>query len=724
MTTAAVPSPYLNGASVAPAEVLREADFLQKILQIRDAVLASKHPRIHLPAKVIEQVAPRLPQTTISRPTTNGMPNGAPASSQLFPPRPVSSLQNPSSPVPPTQRPYSAKSSSSSIDPILLTKSPHLVKAEQQLRRQQIERQLKDQFDKKGRGNDAEEREVHINVEECLIKAHLLVPPVSGLRSPTNNSDGVESFDENSYYSSKADSWSSEEVDTNRNNNTKAAAPLISQVQPTARQVTVHSRPAEPTVIDLDEEAYEPADDIEIYEPESALLHGDAEEEDYSPPPADIGPSEPLRGRARDRHGGTNGSSRRQSPAGPAGPLQNPRKRRREEKRDEKKRQQQQTNKRVVRSPEPYIKEEPQSPPPFSAYPDSQPSKRRALQPIQHEVEVLSAPEGARMQPVYYRDQESAARPFREFDEPSSPTVIRVPHRKSQREDQDLRRVASLQYARRPYSPSGGAEMYAAPEPRQVRAASHAFADRSEPPIYREASARLSAAPRYVRERSRSPIHEYISRPQSPMMMAPPPRRIVVDQYGNKYYAAPVDARESMAPPIRRMEVDPYYERAVTREPTMRAPARNELYEEEAVQMMPPPPRRYVEASEPEMLESPAYRPREVSRRPLDMEYRPVQQYEEMGPPREYAPSRAYSMRPEVVRREVPEGYVRHESIQPTAVRVSQPRYREVSVVRQEPFDERRYISAPQSRRYVEEGPVEVAPEQYAGEPRRVYNRY
>jgi len=63
MSTTAAP-PYLNGSSVVPAEVLREADFLQKILQIRDEVLASKHPRIHLPPKVIEQVAPRLPQTT------------------------------------------------------------------------------------------------------------------------------------------------------------------------------------------------------------------------------------------------------------------------------------------------------------------------------------------------------------------------------------------------------------------------------------------------------------------------------------------------------------------------------------------------------------------------------------------------------------------------------------------------------------------------------------
>lgn len=291
MSTTATAAPYLNGTSVAPAEVLREAEFLQRLLQIRDEVLASKHPRIHLPAKVIEQVAPRLPQTTLpARPTTNGIPNGAPAA-HLLPPRPDSSLQAPStanelvSPVPPAQRPFSAISASSSIDPVLLTKSDHLIRAELQLKRQQIERAIKDQFDRKGRGHDADEREVHINVEEALIQAHLRVPPVSGIRTTTNNSDGAESFDENSYYSSKADSWSSDELDPKHITNADPAGPLTS---PAKDPISANDqiRPAQPAVIDLDEEAYEPADDIEIYEPEGAALLDDAEEEDYSPPPA------------------------------------------------------------------------------------------------------------------------------------------------------------------------------------------------------------------------------------------------------------------------------------------------------------------------------------------------------------------------------------------------------------------------------------------------------
>lgn len=135
-----------------------------------------------------------------------------------------------------------------------------------------------------------------------------------------------------------------------------------------------------------------------------------------------------------------------------------------------------------------------------------------------------------------------------------------------------------------------------------------------------------------------------------------------------------------------------------------------------------------MEAAEPELIEARAYRPREVSRRPVEVEYRPQEmmerrpmpQYEDMGPP-QYMPSRAYSVRPEVVRREVPEGYVRHESIQPGSIRASaQPRYREVSLAHQEPA-ERFAMAPPQSRRYVEE---DVAPELYSAVPRHVSYRY
>ncbi|KAF2472920.1 uncharacterized protein BDR25DRAFT_302513 [Lindgomyces ingoldianus] len=776
MSSALAASPHLHGNGVVLPDTPREVEFLDKLLQIRDEVLGSKHARIHLPPKVLEQVAPRPAQQTPpfpSRPTTNGTPNGS-HSSHPFPPRPESSLQHYlpvsgySSPAQPAQRPYTSKSASSGIDPVLLTKSDHLIRAELQLKRQQIERGLKDQFDKKGREKDNAIEEAQLDVEGVLAKATELVKPLSGLQIAANHSESSESFDENSYYSSQAYSWSSEEVDPNRHGiGADTTVPLTQQAKHSATEAQLTTakaasrvepkpRQADTALIDLDEEPYEPADDIEIYEPELAQARDEREESEYSPPPADVTTLGPNRGRGQDRgqnnHGGINGSSRRHSPAGHPAPIHNTRKRRREErhqekqkerqqeKREEKRRQQ--ANNRVVRSPEPIIKEEPQSPPPFATYPDSQPNKRRALQPLEGEAEVVS-PRDSRQQPVYYREQEPSSRLSRQYEEPLSPTVIRVPQRRLERDEQDLRRVASLQYARRPISPVGAEPLaYAPAETRQVRAASHAFVDRPLEPVYREVPARASVAPRYIRDRSRSPAHEYVSRNQSPVMMAPPPRRIVVDQYGNKYYASPADVRESVAPPSRRMEAEPYYERAVTREPTIRAPARPDLYEEGDAQRMPPPPRRYIDPSDAEVVEARPYRQRELSHRPVDLEYaprevverRPVIQYEEMGPPREYVPSRAYSVRPEVVRREVPAEYapVRHESIAPGGyVRVAAPRYRELSVIQDAAYDDRRYTfaSQPQPRRYMEEGsgaerPVEVPQEPFVGEPRRVSYRY
>lgn len=309
MSTSAAP-PFANGASVVPAEVWREAEFLKKLLHIRDEVFAGKHPRIRLPPKVLEQVAPRPPQTApAARPSINGTINGN-SNQQLFPPRPenslphIPSLNDLAPPVAHASRPFSAKSASSGIDPVLLTKSDHLIRAELQLKRQQLERVLKDQLDKRGRAND-DEREV-LDVDDLLAQAHRLVKPVSGLRPPAVDSDG-ESFD-NSYYSSKADSWSSDEVDRNHHSNADAAGSLSQQGKRAFDETQVaessHSGLAGAPVIDLDDEPYEPGDDIlEIYEPESAGANEDLEESDYSPPPADAGPSEPRRPQGRLNNG-------------------------------------------------------------------------------------------------------------------------------------------------------------------------------------------------------------------------------------------------------------------------------------------------------------------------------------------------------------------------------------------------------------------------------------
>ena len=867
MSSGVAAAPLLNGNGDMSSETRRYADFYEKLFQLQDEVFAGKHPRIKLPDSVLEQVAPRPVQNIPSssyRPATNGTANGATSSlhTPLHPDTP-SYFYQPTAPFvsqPPNgQRPFSAKPSSS-IDPVLLTKSDDLVRAELQLKRQRIERAIKDHVDKRGQSRDSDlalATEARFDVDELLAKALELVKPISGLHTNANrNSDGSDSFDENSYYSSQANSSSPEDVETQNVDSADAAGVVISQgrVQNNETSASKEKKLGNQPFTNLqDEDQYEPADDLHFYTTAPEVSRDEREESEYSPPPAaDAFTTDPqaegshrtecnrLQGQSGgvEQSGGINGygynrppsptspavpvirnhirspvapqparvsplaftkvpkidqgrrngqqenrrgyasprpddnrsndhasssradhasprTSRRQSPAAPQQSIRNPRKRRRDPENSEKRGRA--GNKRVARSPEPYIKEEPTSPPPFASLSDPQPNRQRVIRQLPEDVEIVSARE-ARAQPVYYREQEPLPRAYRHIEEPIAPTVVRVPsrtaHRRLERDDQDLRRVASLQYARRPYSPTVPEPiLYSPSDNRHVRAASYAFADRPAPqPIYREGSVHPSAAPRYVRERSRSPVHvaeQYLPRAHTPVAMGPPPRQVVVDQYGNKYYAAPtaMELRESVAPPSRRVDVEPYYERAITREPAVHAPARvvDPYEEEEALQRMPPPlARRYVEQPDVEVVEPRSYRQREYSLRPAEAEYAPIREvverrplvhYEEMAPPREYV-TRSFSVRPEVVRREAPNEYIttRHESVQPGYVRRADPpvqRYQEVSVQGDPyvPLDDRRYAYAPvpQQRRFVDDGlerPIEVAQDPYGGEMRRVSYRY
>lgn len=789
-------SPQQNGAAVVPSDTRRVTEFYDKILRLRDDVFAGKHERIRLVDKVLEQVAPRSAQPTPSlpnRPSTNG--TSAPASApHPLPPRPdntsgqsfktngqSSHLNEQSSNSngkisnsngnfitshTPQQRSFAtARSAPTAIDPRLLTKSDTLIRAELQLKRNNIERSLNDEvekLEKRSQNRDTFDDSL-IDVEQVFAKALELVKPVSGLQAPTNGSERTGSFDENSYYSSQVNSWSSADVDSNNQVNVvDATEPRTVLVESPAMEAELRAdKPSAPggtqpvegttSLIDLEEEAYEPADVIEVYDPSKDREEQEDQESEYSPPPAEITPDEscpalgpPARGLGTRRNAAR--PSRRQSPIGPPQlSVRKARKRRREENREKRAA----LSKPVARSPQLIIKEESMSPPPLRSLSDIQPSKRqrrdnereRGLHPLPGDVEVVSARDIG-TQSGYLREQEPPLRAYRRHEEPQSPTIVHVPQRRLERGDHDLRRVASVQFARRPYSPTNVEPAGYISDARPLRGLSHAVIDRGVEPVYQDISARPSATPRLMRERSRSPVREYLTRPQSPLIMAPPPRRIVVDQYGNKYYAEPVSVRESAAPPSRRIEPEAYYERAVTREPVMRAPARTELYEEADMRRMaPPPPRRFVEQQDVEMLE-PGYGPRTL--RPLDTEYapareiverRPVVQYEEMGPPREYLPSRAFSVRPEVVRREAGGEYAqaRHESVQPGLVRAAPPRYREVSVVPEQlHYDDRRYTMAPpaQGRRYVEDGyverPIEVPEQQqpFARETRRVSHRY
>lgn len=842
--------------------------FYKNLFRLQEDVFAGKHPRIQLPEDVLAKIRDvsiaqsQKPASTAPQELPNGKVTNLPTAS---PPGLATSVSFgvPSARVPNYQsnRPVTSSSkpptsSSSSFDPILLTKSDELIKAEVNIKRQRIEQALEEQVaasKPQTRGKDfSSDYETGLNVDEVLSRALEVIKPVSGL--PDEEGSEKESFDENDYYSSQAMSWSTERTSEGAEPSTSvqfpgivadtaAAAqtagpaqtfiPGISQPLPPSQSFNEPSVPPavqQPYTEELDELPDEDdEDDYSPPPPDAATAPAQASQgpaattpkdrlrpqqaydsryeynrrsppaanvpvirshirEPFAPQPSRVSPlalgklppfdqahippnaqaqaaeeSGPENAARHDNHSGntTNGTSRQRSPAGPRQGVKNAKKRKRQAEQEDKPQGRKASGKRPARerqsSPIPMIKEEPVSPPPFasSSYVDAQPVRRRIVQYPYEDVEVIS-PRDMRARPVYYRDEYD--RPVYRYPEPTSPTYVRMASpsmgspsvvRRVERDDVDLRRVASLQYARRPISPGPGASQYAAydripMEPqRSVRAASYAYADRERmgppirEPIYRETSVRPQ---RYLRERSRSPpfvverasAHpaartERIVSPGLSSMPPPPiPTRIIEDKYGNRYYAtpAPPDAPtgpirpQSRAMLYEREAPMPAYERAVSRMSVVRErPAQHAYDDEMPPPQMPPPQRRYVE--DVEGGDHRAYRQREYSMRPQEhlarepvrireretdrererdregmpppraplpeaVEGRQLLRYDDETsprlPPRELAPpmpvpqTRAYSVRPEPIRREmygeeIGRGIVRRGSAQPEFVR-------------------------------------------------------
>ena len=864
----------VNGIGRDPSQEHRYEAFYEQILRLQDEVLAGRHPRLKLSDADIAQFRASLSSASVvSLPAVNGAAHHA--SMDQYP-SPSQNITQPSSTLSasiPGLLDGGRKPASTSIDPVLLEKSDDLIRAEIQLKRMRIERALGDAVEERKMEIKAMEPETNFDISEVLVKAHETVVPISGFPLPSEDKAASnDSFDENSYYSSQAMSWSTEESEGAARGAAIAVPEVVRETNhalpaavqhPVPKKVdglpiststplaSVHHGPA--IGQEGEEDAYSPppliatpSQPIRILEGQAPVsLDNEEEDMDYEPPAPDALPSlhtqdpmpqaqRPLNGAVfygnliststgslpisppnndvpvhrnhietplapqparvsplatnkvasvdrhpnvqnvqgtrvlssvaspadqtrRQKHNGSDGierpspkNSAQQSPAGPRNGVNNPRKRRRDNDNDRRRGGAKRVAKSPVaaRSPEPYIKEEPQSPQPFTAVPDAQASGRRVYSQFPDDVEIISAREyRPRTQyiteyephPTYrYHDNVEPSGPIRVYSRPS--------YRVVDRSDQDLRRIASVQYARRPYSPIASQSAVPA-DNRPLRAASYAYTDRpvAIQPTYREGSMR----PRYTRvESSQSPPSEvYSRRPQSPIMMAPPPKPVIVeDEYGRRFYAAPpsgppVDIRASMAPPSwHPREAGPYVERAMTREPTVQRPP--PLYDEDDRQMPPPPARRYVEP-EPEILERPVYRAREFSVRPVEeiryahepMERRPLIRYDEMPPPppqRDHM-VRSHSVRPEAlprasVIREIPA--IRYSSVAPGREFVRPPQPLEPAF--EDEFgriEERGYMPAPQHSRmmYGERRLERVGDDvqaAYEGEVRRVNYHY
>lgn len=423
--------------------------------------------------------------------------------------------------------------------------------------------------------------------------------------------------------------------------------------------------------------------------------------------------------------------SARQSPDVSLQPV-NPRKRRREV--DASERARNVTTRRVVGSPEPYIKEEPVSPLPVAESSSLYRSRgvREARQPLyvdtaspQFRERIIYEPRSLERPPSAYVTDVRA---------PTTPVVRRAVSRAGYHVDEDdevgLRRVVSARHTRRQLSPAP----YAAIPQHSARAASQAVY--SQPGLELPRQYRASMQPQsatYVRhDRSVSPAlrqARYSPPENDDLAMAPPPRRIVVDQYGNRYYEAPVvaDRRASVAPVVRHVGPDPYYERLAPRSAISRGPQYAEAFEDRNyVQRIASPAltsTRYVEYYPAPRGERLATRPRELGNgeeayqnghdRVRIVEYpdeRQVGNREEMVRPRE-GTARIHSVRPSASESELPrEPVMRVQSVRPEQDRVvslggrremAPPITRQLSVRPEEDFNKPvAYMPAEKSRYY------------------------
>ena len=234
---------------------------------------------------------------------------------------------------------------------------------------------------------------------------------------------------------------------------------------------------------------------------------------------------------------------------------------------------------RDISSPAIRIKEEPMSPPPFA----TSDSGLRQVQQRPHSTRQLyiepTGPQYREEEPVFQQARvvdRHGNGPGMEDRAPLTPTTRRVISQNGQHyianEEQDLRRVVSARHVRAPMSPAPYAVQHSAPQPRATRAVSQVYLS----PTGQGAAQlhRASVQPRAVAHvpNDRSPSPPLSRMPQSspgrqPLTMAPPPRRIIIDQYGNRFLEAPVhvERQVSVAPGPRGTAYETRYEEMTPR---------------------------------------------------------------------------------------------------------------------------------------------------------------
>lgn len=207
--------PHKSGSDALTEEERFELEQCQKIIQFRDEVFAGKHPRVKLPAHLAAKLAVSvnkssppnlLPASQVYKNLnqrayqTNHQAPGAHAATTA--PLPVTTDASLA-----TASPKVFATGTTEIDPVLLEKSDHLIRAELGLQRQKLERALRDEADQR-KGVAHVDPPEELDVPAILAQAMSLVqattsPSGSGVVDTANAAAEKESsFDTNDYYSS------------------------------------------------------------------------------------------------------------------------------------------------------------------------------------------------------------------------------------------------------------------------------------------------------------------------------------------------------------------------------------------------------------------------------------------------------------------------------------------------------------------------------------------
>ena len=870
--------PLVNGATTPT--FAEEEELYTQLLRLRDAVVAGQHARFILPQSAIEQLKASSSELAAAgdgreQQEPHGFPNGSTAKFDFttnamkphltpqkvgLPGLQLSSTESPD----PGHRGMTAKPvSSGGLDPIFLEKSDHLVRAEGQLKRQRIERELQAQVEQRKHSlrdrDSAADGQSLIDVEAMLARSGARENHISGLKPATSRESASSSFDENDYYSSQVQSdWSSESNTSKHSdqaagaftadferleeptrpsfsvgNNVSARLPATSRdtlPRPSKYQNHVYTPELEEArgVVEEDDEYTPPDatafdsfleeghdtyggvatldDDNSEYEPgeitqesnvpspyqpdqrshtsprvpviRNHLTHIAAPQPNrVSPLAVAKGPSvelELVNGRpeivpkARPNQMTVQSRASTASPAGTGAGGGGKKKRNKKRKRDNEPfgRTKRQRERQAAAQPsqdqahaEHFIKDEPVSPPPLTNVPEARPYRRGSLQHQFVDVDLDSPRPPPQMQHV----NESSRSALRyEYVPPDDPARVRVAppsaYQTSHRDTQDLRRVASHHHTQRPVSPT--LRPYS-PLP-AYHAVSMTYGEPQRVPVPEPEATRYQGqlqpdAVRYVRnERSRSPpkLQEYrnpYGAPVENLARVPVPTaatsRIVVDQYGNRYYAAEDTApsfRASVAPSDRQTHDRLGYERAPSRISTVYAhsPHASLQFETPESRMAPPPPppqrRQVTEEYSRNYVGSNGYLDRDYGTRNIEPirrvaastspVYQPMSLHDHMPPPRApsareptspiYAPQN-YGVRtddrterpPVYAHRQAsvaPVQYIRREAPLPL------PRARSVMPAYEAEMSSqaRAYSYMPQQVRYVDQNGQEVYPRQ------------